>query len=626
MPPVSEPVTSPAEFEWDAGAPEPGGDVDTATPVEEQDLREGEEPARAQPLARPAPRVQLRRPDGPDTPAVRAWAQTLGVHPLAVRLLSNRAIDAVEDLSHHLDPKLGRLRRPDDMAGFVAALDVLVNAHARRLRVGVFGDYDVDGVTTAAIIATYLEALGIEVVVRVAHRDRGYGFGLADAQALHEAGARVVVTGDTGTSDAPSLQWLADRGVQTVVIDHHQVPTVAPPADAFINPHQSGCGFPFKGLCSAGVAFYLCAALRTRLAKTQRTVPDPRAWLDLVAVATICDMMPLRHENRVLVHAGLRHLDRRGRPGLRALLAQAGVAPDEPIDEQHVAFKVGPRLNAPGRLGPAEPALRLLRARTDAEAGPLAEQVEMLNAQRKRQSERIVAEALALLETDAKLRDRAGLVAAHERWQAGIVGIAAAKLVEHHGRPAAVLAVDRERNEARGSVRGLPGVDVRAALADCADLLLRYGGHREAAGVTLSADKVDAFAEAFDAAVAAQARSAASSTERDVEVVDCTLPLQRVEPALCEAMRRAGPYGVGFEPPRFLAENVEVDRVRVLKERHLSLTLAQDRAHRREAIAFGQAQQGVQVGDRIDCIFVPFLDRFRGETRLRLQIERLWKR
>jgi single-stranded-DNA-specific exonuclease len=614
-----EPVTSAAEFEWDGGGEPP--DVDTSAPVGEEEIAESGAPPVELPSPSIPPRIELRRADGPDTPMVRARAQQLGVHPLAIRLLSNREVD--DDLASHLDPKLGMLRRPDEMAGFVAALDVLTTAHSHGWRVGVFGDYDVDGVSTAAIIATYLEAIGMEVVVRVAHRDRGYGFGIADAQALHEAGARVVVTCDTGTSDGPSLQWLADRDVRTVVIDHHQVPTIAPPADGFINPHQASCGFPFKGLCSAGVAFYLCAALRTRLLRTHARVPDPRGWLDLVAVATICDMMPLREENRVLVHAGLRHLNQRGRPGLRALLQQAGVADDEPVDEQHVAFKLGPRLNAPGRLGPAEPALRLLRARTDAEAGPLAEHVEMLNAQRKRCSDSIFAEALAVLAADPRLDQRAGLVVAHDRWQAGIVGIAAAKIVDHHHRPTAVLAIDRDRNEARGSVRGLHGIDVRAALQACSDLLIRFGGHREAAGVTLAADKVDAFTEAFDAAIAVQAAAPAGG---DIEVVDCTLPLRVVEAALCDAMRRAGPFGMGFAPPRFLAEDVVVDRVRVLKERHLSLTLQQDGGHRRECIAFGQAGHALLPGEHIDCIFVPFLDRFRGETRLRLQIERLWRR
>jgi single-stranded-DNA-specific exonuclease len=395
-----------------------------------------------------------------------------------------------------------------------------------------------------------------------------------------------------------------------------------PPADVLINPHQSACRFPFKGLCSAGVAFYLCAALRTKLAAAGASgLPDPRAWLDLVAVATICDMMPLRDENRVLVRKGLAHLGRRGRPGLRALLALAGVEPGETVHEQHVAFKLGPRLNAPGRLGSAEPALRLLRARTEAEARPLAEHVEMLNARRRRHSERAVAEAMAILAAQPDADRKAALVVAHDEWLPGVVGIAAAQLADHYGRPAMVLAVDAADGVARGSVRTAEGVDVRAALQRCAPLLERFGGHPEAAGVTVAAQNIDALREAFDAAVSELAHREDTTA---VEVVDAALPLRRVGPDLVQALRSLAPYGVGFDPPRFVGHRLRVDGVRVLKERHLSLVLRDDDA-RHEAIAFGQADRGIAAGDHVDCIYVPVLDHFRGVDRLRLQVQRLWK-
>jgi single-stranded-DNA-specific exonuclease len=379
-------------------------------------------------------------------------------------------------------------------------------------------------------------------------------------------------------------------------------------------------------LCSAGVAFYLCAALRTRLARTEAgRLPDPRGWLDLVAVATICDMMPLREENRVLVHSGLRHLGQRSRPGLRALLRVAGVDPKVRIDEEHVGYKLGPRLNAPGRLGTAAPALRLLRARTEAEAEPLAEQIEVLNARRRRHTEQTVAEALAILAVDPSLSRRAGIVVAHEGWLPGIVGIAAAGICEHHRRPTLVLAVDPAIGMARGSVRSHGGIDVRAALSACAGLLLRFGGHREAAGVSLEAHRVPELAEAFDAAVAQQqgedAQGAGSGEE---EVVDAILPFEVIDTELCDAVRILAPYGMGFETPRFASEDLVVERVRILKERHLALTVSQGGV-RREAIGFGLAFHALQVGETIGCIHVPFLDHYRGDTRLRLQVERLWR-
>ena len=447
-----------------------------------------------------------------------------------------------------LDPKLGALRRPDDMAGFVAALDVIEAAHKRRDRVGVFGDYDVDGVSTAATISTYLEALGLEVVVRVAHRERGYGFGIPDAEALHEAGVKLVILGDTGTSDVDALAWLAERGIKTVVIDHHQVPESAPPADAFINPHQPGCGFPFKGLCSAGVAFYLCAALRTRLSRSHRRVPDPRRWLDLVAVATVCDMMPLREENRVLVHAGLRHLSRRGRPGLRALLARAGVPTHEAVDEQHVAFKIGPRLNAPGRLGSAEPSLRLLQARTD--GGGRGDRGADRDPQRP-------AQALhgsdggggdgppwSPSPTSTRAPDWSSpTIAGSPAWP-GSRRPSSSNTMGGPPPSSPSTASAARRGDRCGRCRGSTFAPPSPHAPSCSPA---SAATERPLASRCPRTNVDAFTEAFDAAVAEQ--QAAAGAPPDIEVVDCALPLRIVEPQLCAAMRRAGPFRRRLRPP-----------------------------------------------------------------------------
>ncbi|MEM6992895.1 MAG: single-stranded-DNA-specific exonuclease RecJ [Myxococcota bacterium] len=591
----------------------------------------GADPASPDPLTQPSgppPRPELQVRGGALDPAqIRETAERLGVPGIVAQLMVARGVVAPEVQAGMLRPRLSTLRRPDAMAGFSAALDRIEAALTSGETIGVFGDYDVDGVTTAAILSTYLEALGATVVVKVAHRGQGYGFTVTDAAAFAEAGVGLVLTGDCGTSDIEALRWLADRGIGRIVIDHHQVPEQMPPADALINPHQQGCAFPFKGLCSAGVAFYLCAALRSRLAGKREQVPDPRAWLDLVALATVCDMMPLHEENRVLVAHGLRVAGHRLRPGVKALLQRAGVDADEPLDESHFGFKLGPRLNAPGRLGSAMPALSLLRARTDAEAAPLAQQIEGLNAQRKEHTQRTIVEAMAILAADPKLPHRAGLVVHHHGWLPGVVGIAAAGLVERYGRPALVLAVDRKSGEARGSVRSIGGIDVRAALLQSnrptptGDLLLRCGGHPQAAGVTLRAEHLAELTEAFDAAVAEQ--GAAQPEHLDAEVVDAHVPLEAVTPALVGAMRRLGPYGQGFAPPRLYAEDVVVDSAKIVGARHVALRLRQGET-RIEAIAFGQGQHKPAAGATIGLIYVPFIDRFRGEERLRLQVERIW--
>lgn len=575
-------------------------------------LREGAEP----PL--------MIRGDVPGPDELRARAAELQIGPQAVALMSRRGIVEPDAQVRLLRPRLSDLRPPAGMAGFEAAIELLQTAHERRLRIGVFGDYDVDGVTTTAILTTYLEALGLDVIARAAAREGGYGFQLADARALREAGAQIVLTGDCGTSDHEALAWLEGQGIPTAVIDHHQVPERMPPASALLNPHQPGCNFPFKGLCSAGVAFYLCAALRSAIARrTGAALPDPRAWLDLVALGTICDMVPLVDENRILVRHGLGVVASRRRPGLRALLEFAGVGEDDPIDESHLGFRLGPRLNAPGRLGPAEPSLLLLRSRSAVEARAMAERVEHFNAHRREHQDVIVAEALAQLAADPRSARRSGLVVAGDRWLHGIVGIAAAGVVARYRRPALVLAVDRERGEVRGSARTAGDIDVLAALRACAPHLRRFGGHRAAAGVSLDPAEIPALTEAFDAAVAAQIQERALGEPQLLH--DGALSFDAIDERLLADLEGLGPYGVGFAPPRFVCEGAVVERVRVLKERHLSLALRQGRIGF-EAIAFGQAAEhpGIGPGDRVAFLYVPMRSSFRGRVRVQLQVETMW--
>jgi hypothetical protein len=320
-----------------------------------------------------------------------------------------------------------------------------------------------------------------------------------------------------------------------------------PPAAALLNPHQLGCGFPFKGLCSAGVAFYLCASLRSALAREVSTpLPDPRLWLDLVALGTVCDMVPLIAENRILVRHGLQVVGQRRRPGVRALLEYAGVGADEAIDEGHLGFRLGPRLNAPGRLGPAEPSLRLLRAGSVAEARAMAERVEGFNSHRREHQDEIVREALALLAADPRSEQRHGIVVGHERWLHGIVGIAAAGIVAAIAGRRWCSSFDRARGEARGSVRTHGEVDVLAALRANAPLLRRFGGHRAAAGLSMDLAEVPALIEGFDAAVGLQL---GGRTPGDVAILhDGALEFAAVDEAMLGGIEGLGPYGVGFAP------------------------------------------------------------------------------
>lgn len=557
---------------------------------------------------------------------LRERAEALGVEPVVVELMVARELEAIDEQRSFLQPRLRDLSRPDGMAGYAEAIELLCMARTKGWRVGMFGDYDVDGVTTTTILTTFLECLGIEIVAKVASREGGYGFGLPAAKALDEAGVDLVLTGDCGTSDHEALDWLHRRGTPSVVIDHHQVPETMPNATALLNPHQAGCAFPFKGLCSAGVGFYLAAGVRSALAKSgaasRGELPDPRAWLDLVALGTVCDMMPLHGDNRILVRAGLEVMGQRRRPGVAELLRRARVDRAVTVDEGHLGFSLGPRLNAPGRLGSAEPSLDLLRARSEHEASALALQVESFNTRRRDMQERTVAEALALLAADPLSPRRAGLVVAHDSWAPGIVGIAAAGVVERYGRPTVVIGVDPGSGEARGSARTAAGVDVRAALHECRHLLRRFGGHKAAAGVSMRADDIPALIDAFDAACREQLGEEA---ERDpIDLHDGELPLEELDLDRIAAIESLGPYGQGFARPRYLCPEAEVVRVKVIKDRHLSMTLKQGRAHR-DAIAFRQGKLPVERGDKIGVLFTPERNTYRGLDRVQMIVDRIWR-
>jgi single-stranded-DNA-specific exonuclease len=588
----------------------------------ELDLGDSEERSFA--LGEP-PRAHLREPLRRWSAAeLRERARELERPVAVVELLVGRGIESLDHQQRFLDPRLRDLRPPTSMAGFEAAIDLLLTARTKRWRVGMFGDYDVDGVTTTTVLTTFLECLGVEVVAKVATREGGYGFGPQPAKALIEAGAQLVLTGDCGTSDHEALGELRSRGVPTVVIDHHQVPETMPPATALLNPHQPGCAYPFKGLCSAGVGFYLAGGLRSAIAKREPVskLPDPRAWLDLVALGTVCDMMPLVDENRILVRHGLALINQRRRPGVRELLARAGVDGDRELDEGTLGFQLGPRINAPGRIASAEPALALLRAHSHAEAEPLAAKVDMFNSQRRALQDRIVDEALKLLAADPRTPTRSGLVVAKSDWAPGIVGIAAAGIVERWQRPTLVIGIDPSSGEARGSARTFGHVDVRAALAACAPLLRRYGGHKAAAGVSLDPANLDALTERFDRACAEQLGEEAGRDPIDEH--DGERSLGDLDLDLVAAIESLGPFGIGFPAPRYLCVDAEVVSVRVIKQRHLALVLRQGRVHV-EAIAWRQGDLPVSRGAAIGCLFTPSRRRFNGRERVQMVIERLWR-
>lgn len=546
-----------------------------------------------------------------DQAAVAALAASVRISPLTARILISRGLADPDRVTRFFNPRLGELRRPDGMADLERALGRLERALRGRESIGVFGDYDVDGITSAAVLTLGLRGLApsCPVVARVASRDAGYGLPEAMVDRFAAEGCTVIVTGDCGTSDVPALLRARERGIDVIVIDHHQVPSGPKLAHAMINPHQPEDQFPFKGLASCGVAFYLMAALRTRL---MATAFDPRELLDLVAMGTIADLVPLVEENRILVTAGLRVLSARKRPGVRALMAlaqldQATIAADD------VSFRLTPRLNAAGRLGDAQLALDLLLANDEAEATALAERLDEVNKERQRIQERMWLEALA---EAAACADAPAIVVGQPGWHHGVVGIIAARLVDKFARPVVVIGFDGEVG--RGSARTTAGLNLHETLTACREHLTRYGGHAGAAGVSLGPHQLAGFRAAFLDEVG---RRVGQRNELAV-LVDGVLELGEVTLALAEELERLAPFGMGNAAPVLALPGLTTTETRVVGQNHLQLGI-ESPGGRAQAIAFNMAERDPGPGAAIDLIAVADLDVFRGTRRARLRVKHL---
>jgi single-stranded-DNA-specific exonuclease len=541
-----------------------------------------------------------------------ALAAELKVRPLIARILLGRGIAEAAVAVKFLAPRLADLRPPEGMADLGKAIERIVAALGAGETIGVFGDYDVDGVTTAAVLASTLRALGGKVVARCASRDAGYGLGTADVERFEADGCRLLVTGDLGTSDHEALRAARGRGLDVVVIDHHQLPEGETEAFALINPRRPDDAFPFKGLASCGVAFYLAAALRTRL-REQFPAFDPRELLDLVALGTIADVVPLVDENRVLVTHGLRVLGARKRPGIAALAAKAERAEGD-LTAHDVGFRLAPRLNSAGRMGEAQLALDLLLAPDAATAARLVEELEDKNAERQRIQELVWMEALtdaAGYETDA------AIVVGRPGWHPGVVGIVAARLVDKYGRPAVVVGFRGE--EGRGSARTVPGFDLFAALSRSSAPLARFGGHAAAAGMSVAPADLDAFRRLFVAAI----REQATGGSRPAVRVDAVVGLGELDVPFAEELARLQPFGAANAEPVFAVRGVTTQATRRVGQGHLQLTLM-DGGAVTEAIAFGMADRDPGTGAAVDLLATAELDTFRGARRARLKIRHLF--
>jgi single-stranded-DNA-specific exonuclease len=549
-----------------------------------------------------------------DPQAAEALARELDLPPLVARLLLARGIDSVEEGLRFLNPGLDHLLDPYCMTGMAIAVARVQAAIARREPILIYGDYDVDGTVAVVLLKTAIEMIGRmtggapDVRFHVPHRLReGYGMKSEVIEASVAAGARLIVSVDTGIRAFAAAESAAELGIDLIVTDHH-LPDAArglPQALAVLNPNQPGCGYPCKHLCGAGVAFKLAQALLEAHDPVRARTKILPSFLKLLAIATIADAVPLLGENRAIAAVGIRELERPAQAGLRALLDLAQLDPARrPLSSTDIAFRLAPRINAAGRMDIASEVVEMFLTRDAARARVLAAKLDRLNSDRRNSEAGVLAEIEVRLKDDPSCRGADCLVLDGEGWHRGVLGILASRVVERTARPALVIA--HENGEAHGSGRSIPGFHLLEALESCPELFTRFGGHAHAVGFSLPSKSVVRLREHL------LQYAAAHLTPETLDaplLCDAYLPLDQATPELYAALRRLQPTGMDNEEPLFAARAVRVAaEPRILKERHIKLRLATGKGSETiAALGWGWADSiaalGIGEGSIVDVAF-----------------------
>ena len=547
-----------------------------------------------------------------------ALATALDVHPIIARLLCLRGLSNVDEAIRFLNPSLDHLHDPFRLADMDRAVDRIEQALARHERIAIHGDYDVDGITSTVILRRALEMLGGDVVHFIPERLRdGYGLQPAAIDRLHAERVGLIVSVDCGIRSSDAAARARELGVDLIVTDHHEPEGTLPAALAVINPKRTDCAYPDKHLAGVGVALKLVQALCQRAGKG-KWLP---AFIKVAAIGTLADVVPLVGENRVIARLGLASLSRGPHTiGLRSLLDASGLS-GKTIDSYQVAFMLAPRVNAAGRMSTPDIATRLLLATDEAmgeEARALAQQLNDENLRRQQEEADLVGQARKAIETDPAIGSHNVLVVGGDGWHRGVIGIAASKLVDTFHKPAIVLSVDGD--VAHGSCRSIPDFDMLAALEQCSDVFLRFGGHKQAAGLTIEAARVPE----FRARINAYADEVLEPDQLRPRLrIDGPLNLRAITPDFMRELDTMGPFGMSNPRPVFHAAGVEiVDGPRALKDRHLTMTFSQE-GRRFRAIAWRAAERAEFLNQNragVNLAFSLEKNEYQGETYLELSV------
>jgi single-stranded-DNA-specific exonuclease len=559
-------------------------------------------------------------------------ANQLGISPLLCQLLASRNITTPEAAEIFLSPTLRNLHSPFLMKDMDKAVQRICSAVRDRERIVLYGDYDVDGITGTSLLFLFLKELGAHVSYFIPdRREEGYGLHNNSLEQLQSKGTQLIITIDCGISDAEQVLFAREKGIDVIITDHHEVPDVLPAAYAIVNPKQNDCTFPFDALAGVGVVFKLLMALRKTLRDkgffTGRSVPNLREYLDLVALGTIADIVPLIDENRILVKYGLQELTQGKRIGIKALKDVCGLTA-VPITSHLVAFRLAPRINAPGRMSSATCSIELLTTDDDGRAREIALLLEEENKQRQQVESRIVREASALVEADHHFKEGESIVLGSPQWHPGVIGICASRLLDKYLKPSILIACDEAKGIGKGSARSPESFHLYDGLKACSHLLKSFGGHHSAAGLTISLEDLEAFRVLFEKVVSEQI---ADEPPVPSIAIDAEVSLGDISETLVQEISLLEPFGLCNQEPTFSSLAFDSYRPQLVGKGHLKLKITEN--HRcYDAIGFNLAERffslmqedpdiSSQEKKRMRIAFIPQMNDWQGRRSVQLKIK-----
>jgi len=549
----------------------------------------------------------------PDTSLVQHIAEENSIHPAVASVLVSRGFDA-EKAAAHLNLSLQGLHDPFSMMGMRRAADRVLEAIRKKEKILVHGDYDVDGIAGSALLYTFLKSHNSHVKFYIPNRlEEGYGLSERGVSFAAEVGATLLITVDCGIGELDEVELARKSDIDVIVTDHHEPKSDLPRAHTILNPKCEDQTYPFADLSGCGVAFKLLQAVSVELGeKREESFRD----LDLVALATVCDIVPMVGENRIFARFGMEILSESEKPGIVALKQVAGIGAGE-ISAYHLGFMLGPRLNAAGRIASAADGLKLLVTDDPKEAGIIANRLDAQNAKRRELDARISDEATRMVEDEFDLSTTAGIVLAAEGWHEGVIGIVASRIVEKFHRPTVVISIAGKKG--KGSARSTRNVNLYGALEKCKDVLTGFGGHQYAAGLTIESDKVDRFKDKFNEAV----KETVSIDELQPKLfVDAKLTIQDVDDYLLSSLERLRPFGIKNARPVFVSENVEVvGDPAIFGKGHLKFKV-RDGGSVQSAKAFrmGDMIGALSARPRVDIVYSVRKDKYFGKESTALYV------